>query len=92
MPPFGVYVTKVFIGGEEYCGITNVGRKPTIEGNNPVGVETHVLDFADDVYDRTVEVEFLHWIRQETKFQSIEELKKQLQQDIRIAKIYFGLE
>lgn len=92
LPPFGVYVTKVFIGGEEYCGITNVGRKPTIEGNNPVGVETHVLDFADDVYDRTVEVEFLHWIRQETKFQSIEELKKQLQQDIRIAKIYFGLE
>jgi len=91
LPPFGVYVTKVFIGGEEYCGITNVGCKPTIEGNNPVGVETHVLNFADDVYDTMVEVEFLHWIRQEMKFDSIEALKVQLQQDIRIAKIYFGL-
>lgn len=91
LPPFGVYVTKVFIGGEEYCGITNVGCKPTIEGNNPVGVETHVLNFGDDVYDTMVEVEFLHWIRQEMKFDSIEALKVQLQQDIRIAKIYFGL-
>lgn len=91
LPPFGVYVTKVFIGGEEYCGITNVGCKPTIEGNNPIGVETHVLNFADDVYDTMVEVEFLHWIRQEMKFDSIEALKVQLQQDIRIAKIYFGL-
>lgn len=91
LPPFGVYVTKVFIGGEEYCGVTNVGRKPTIEGDNPVGVETNVLDFSDDVYNSIVEVEFLHGIRGETKFDSIEALKAQLQQDIKIARIYFGL-
>lgn len=91
LPPFGVYITRVFIGGEEYCGITNVGCKPTIEGENPVGVETHVLDFSDDVYDMQVEVEFLHRIRAEEKFGSIEELKAQLQQDIKIAKIYFDL-
>lgn len=91
LPPFGVYVTKVFIGGEEYCGVTNVGRKPTIEGDNPVGVETNVLDFSDDVYNSTVEVEFLHGIRGETKFESIDALKAQLQQDIKIARIYFGL-
>lgn len=91
LPPFGVYVTKVFIGGEEYCGVTNVGRKPTIEGDNPIGVETNVLDFSDDVYNSTVEVEFLHGIRGETKFESIDALKAQLQQDIKIARIYFGL-
>lgn len=91
LPPFGVYITKVLIGGEEYCGITNVGCKPTIEGENPVGVETHVLDFSDDVYDMQVEVEFLHRIRTEEKFGSIGELKAQLQQDIKIAKIYFDL-
>lgn len=91
LPPFGVYITKVLIGGEEYCGITNVGCKPTIEGENPVGVETHVLDFSDDVYDMSVEVEFLHRIRAEVKFQSIDELKAQLQQDIKIANIYFDL-
>lgn len=91
LPPFGVYITKVLIGGEEYCGITNVGCKPTIEGENPVGVETHVLDFSDDVYDMSVEVEFLHRIRAEVKFNSIDELKAQLQQDIKIANIYFDL-
>ena len=79
------------IGGEEYCGITNVGCKPTIEGDNPIGVETHVLDFSDDVYDMAVEVEFLHRIRAEVKFASIDELKAQLQQDIKIARIYFDL-
>lgn len=91
LPPFGVYITKILIGGEEYCGITNVGCKPTIEGVNPIGVETHVLDFSDDVYDMSVEVEFLHRIRAEVKFGSIEELKAQLKQDIKIARIYFDL-
>ena len=91
LPPFGVYITKILIGGEEYCGITNVGCKPTIEGDNPIGVETHVLDFSDDVYDMAVEVEFLHRIRAEVKFASIDELKAQLQQDIKIARIYFDL-
>ena len=91
LPPFGVYITRILIGGEEYCGITNVGCKPTIEGDNPIGVETHVLDFYDDVYDMAVEVEFLHRIRAEVKFASIDELKAQLQQDIKIARIYFDL-
>ena len=91
LPPFGVYITRILIGGEEYCGITNVGCKPTIEGDNPIGVETHVLDFSDDVYDMAVEVEFLHRIRAEVKFASIDELKAQLQQDIKIARIYFDL-
>lgn len=91
LPPFGVYITKILIGGEEYCGVTNVGCKPTIEGVNPVGVETYVLNFSDDVYDMPVEVEFLHRIRAEVKFNSIEELKTQLKQDIKIAEIYFGL-
>ena len=60
-------------------------------GDNPIGVETHVLDFSDDVYDMAVEVEFLHRIRAEVKFASIDELKAQLQQDIKIARIYFDL-
>ena len=54
-------------------------------------VSRHVLDFSDDVYDMAVEVEFLHRIRAEVKFASIDELKAQLQQDIKIARIYFDL-
>ena len=56
LPPFGVYVTEVLIDGKRYRGVTNVGCKPTIEGKNPVGVETHLLEFREDVYDQVVTV------------------------------------
>ena len=89
LPPFGVYVTEVFIGEQKYRGITNVGRKPTIEGKNPVGVETHLLDFAEDVYGKVVTVEFLSRVREERKFASIGKLKEQLQNDIAYGRNYF---
>lgn len=89
LPPFGVYVTEVFIGERKYRGITNVGCKPTIEGKNPVGVETHLLDFAEDVYGKVVTVEFLTRVREERKFASIDKLKEQLQNDIAFGRNYF---
>lgn len=89
LPPFGVYVTEVWIHGKSYRGVTNVGCKPTIEGIRPAGVETHLLDFAEDVYGQTITVEFLHQIRREHKFESIEALKRQMQCDIAEAARYF---
>ncbi|MGN0141106.1 MAG: bifunctional riboflavin kinase/FAD synthetase [Roseburia sp.] len=90
LPPFGVYVTEALIGEQCYRGVTNVGCKPTIAGNNPVGVETHLLDFAGNVYEEFVTVEFLSRVRSEKKFESIDELKKQMQNDIAYARAYFG--
>lgn len=90
LPPNGVYVTVVYIGGHKYRGITNVGHKPTIEGENPVGVETHLLDFAGDVYDKLVTVEFLSRVREERHFASIEDLKEQMQNDIAYRRAYFA--
>ena len=52
LPDFGVYITKVTIDGESYQGVTNVGCKPTIEGKNPIGIETYILDFNQDVYGK----------------------------------------
>ena len=89
LPPNGVYVTEVYISGHKYRGITNVGCKPTIEGKNPIGVETHLLDFAGDVYDRFVTVEFLSRVRGEYKFTSVEALKEQMQNDIAYRRAYF---
>lgn len=89
LPPFGVYVSKVLIDGKEYHGVTNVGRKPTIVGENPVGVETHILDVAQDLYGKEVKVEFLKFVRPEQKFDSVESLKNQMQQDVATAKRYF---
>lgn len=89
LPPNGVYVTEVYIGGHKYRGITNVGHKPTIEGKNPVGVETHLLDFVGDVYDKVVTVEFISRVREERHFASIEALKEQMQNDIAYRRAYF---
>ncbi len=82
LPPFGVYATKILVKDKEYFGVTNVGRKPTIAGNNPVGVETYIIDFSQDVYDEIVTVMFIEFIRPEKKFDSIDDLKYQMSADI----------
>ena len=89
LPPFGVYVSEVAIGEERYQGVTNVGCNPTKEGNNPVGVETYLLDFHENVYDRIVTVEFISKIRAEHKFENIEALKEQMENDIAYTEAYF---
>jgi len=91
LPAFGVYITKVTIDGIVYQGVTNVGRKPTIEGENPVGIETHILDFRQDVYDKVVIVTFIKKIRDEQKFANLEGLLAQLRLDVNEAKYYFSL-
>lgn len=90
LPPNGVYITEVYIDEQRYRGITNVGCKPTIEGKNPVGVETHLLDFRGDVYDKLVTVEFICRVREERRFESIHALKEQMQNDIAFGRAYFS--
>lgn len=82
LPPFGVYTARVEIDGNIYDGIANIGCKPTIAGDNPVGVETHLFDFKGDLYGRHAKVSLLKWVREERKFQSISELKTQMEKDI----------
>ncbi|MBS5063969.1 MAG: bifunctional riboflavin kinase/FAD synthetase [Hungatella hathewayi] len=81
LPPFGVYVSRVLIDGTYYGGITNIGKKPTVEGEYPVGVETFVFDFDRDIYGKNIEVQLLHFERPEQKFASLEDLKRQLEKD-----------
>ncbi len=92
LPPFGVYVTKTTVfdkDGQVYGGITNVGCKPTIEGVNPVGVETHLFGFDDQIYGARIKVEFLDMVRPEQKFHSLEELKEQMLKDIQYGEKYY---
>lgn len=88
LPPNGVYVTEVWIGGQKYRGVTNVGCKPTIEGDNPIGVETHVLDFTENIYNQLVTVEFMDRVREERRFESVGQLKQQMIKDIAFAGNY----
>ena len=91
LPKYGVYITKVTIDGIVYHGITNVGCKPTIEGENPVGIETHILDFKQDVYDKVIIITFIKKIREEQKFSNLESLLEQIRLDVNEARYYFSL-
>lgn len=82
VPEFGVYISKVWICDTPYYGISNLGVKPTIKGNHQVGLETHILDFDGALYGKNVKTQLLSFIRSERKFDSVEELKKQIQKDI----------
>lgn len=89
LPPNGVYVTEVLVDGKNYMGVTNVGCKPTVSEENVVGVETFIDNFDQDLYGEKIVVSFLEYIRPEMKFASIEELKAQMESDIKVARKYY---
>jgi len=89
LPPFGVYAVLVEVDGVKHKGIANVGVKPTIGRQNPAGVETFIFDFDRELYGKTVKVYFLHCIRREQKFDSINKLKEQINVDLENTKDYF---
>ena len=83
IPKIGVYLVKVKLNLQEYYGLTNIGVRPTVNSNlQDISIETHILDFNENIYDSPIQIEFLSKIREEKKFKSIEELKKQVFDDI----------
>ena len=91
LPPFGVYYSDVLIGEKKYCGMTNIGIKPTVSEEKRVTVETYLYDFRDDIYGETATVQLLTHRRPEMKFRSLEELKRTMEQDIQAGRIYHGI-
>jgi riboflavin kinase/FMN adenylyltransferase len=89
IPKNGVYVTGTLIEGEWRRSVTNVGVRPTFEANTEPSVETFVLNWTGDLYGDVVRVRFLHRLRDERKFTSIEELKAQIEKDVERAQSYF---
>lgn len=81
LPEFGVYLSKVIIDGSIYDGITNIGRKPTIEGERPAGVETYIYGLDEDLYGKWIEVRLIGFLRPERRFDNVEALKKQVLND-----------
>ncbi|MBR4022707.1 MAG: bifunctional riboflavin kinase/FAD synthetase [Ruminococcus sp.] len=85
IPAFGVYCSKTTVCGREYASVTNIGVKPTVERDIKPLAETHILDFSGDLYGETAEVSLINFIRGERKFAGIDELKKQISDDIKEA-------
>ena len=85
LPPDGVYVVRARVAGTALCGVANVGFNPTF-GNRTRTVETHLLDFAGDLYGRRLEIAFLAYLRGERKFQDVAALVAQVRADIAAAR------
>lgn len=83
LPPCGVYFSGIRVDGNYYRGISNIGYKPTVkEVAKRLGIETYLYDFDGDVYGKEIVVELYTFRRPEQKFDSLEALQKQVQEDI----------
>ncbi len=88
LPPNGVYYTLNLLQGRKIPGVTNIGCKPTVNGRFK-GVETYLYDTQGDLYALPVETQLLHFVRPERKFDSVDELRKQLEKDRQSGREYF---
>lgn len=84
IPADGVYATRVWLNGVPYSSMTNIGVRPTV-GGGLRRIETHIIDFAGNIYGKMLKLEFIAPIRSEMKFESLEELKQQLDHDKEMA-------
>jgi riboflavin kinase/FMN adenylyltransferase len=90
IPAHGVYATRVTVAGKRYAAATHIGPNPTFDPLGPPKVETHIIDFNGDLYDRPLAIEFVDGIRTITRFSSVDELIAQLHFDIDAARRLTG--
>jgi riboflavin kinase/FMN adenylyltransferase len=81
LPPDGVYVSQTHIDNQSYPSVTNIGRRPTFDSKERT-VEVYLLDYDGDLYGRELKIDILERLRGEKKFDTPEELKKQMAQDV----------
>jgi len=80
IPLDGVYIVKSYLDGKEVFGMMNIGTNPTVDGKERT-IETYFLDFEGDLYDKEIRIHFLHRIRPEEKFDSLDALKEEIKND-----------
>jgi riboflavin kinase / FMN adenylyltransferase len=85
-PPSGVYAVHARLGEQRWRGVANLGSRPTVAGGNgALKLEVHLLDFHEEIYGAPMTVQFLQHLRPELKFDSLEELREQIERDITAA-------
>ena len=89
IPRSGVYVTATLIDRQWRRSVTNIGIRPTFGSDNESSVETYVMNWSGDLYGDVVRVRFLHRLRAEQKFNSVDALKSQIKSDVAWAEKYF---
>ena len=91
MPENGVYTAWLYLDGgkRRLACVLNQGRHPTVPEGPPT-IEAHALDFSGDLYGQEAEAEYLEFLRPETAFASLEELKAQIGRDCARARAWFA--
>ena len=90
LPGNGVYATLALFEGKSHPAVTNLSTRPTVSGAG-LSVETHLLDNTPEAPPSSLELQFLHGLRDEHKFASVDELRKQIANDIQRTLRFFGL-
>lgn len=90
IPKRGVYATVCKIDGKSYVGVSNVGIRPSVSDNHRVNCETYIIDFDRFIYGQKITVEFHKYLRDEQKFESLDDLKEQIKRDRDAAISYFS--
>jgi riboflavin kinase / FMN adenylyltransferase len=88
-PRAGVYITATLLAGRWRGSVTNIGTRPTFGEHADSSVETHVIGWTGNLYGDVVRVRFLHRLRDERKFESVDQLKSQIEYDVSCARHYF---
>lgn len=86
LPKYGVYATRASFNGEKLMGVTSVGVRPTFETTTQANIETLLLDFDDNIYHENLTVEFIEYLRPEIKYERVQDLIDQIEQDKREAR------
>ncbi len=89
IPKDGVYVVRSRFKNRTLTGMLNIGNKPTVDGNSK-SMEVHFFNFNEDLYGKTLKIEFLKRLRDERKFEGLDNLKSQLQLDMREAQSFIA--
>ena len=86
VPKNGVYYTITKVKDKKYVSVTNIGFKPSVQESNVVSVETHILDYIQSIYDQQITIIFIDRIRDEKKFNHLNDLIDQISKDIEIVR------
>lgn len=86
LPPNGVYAVKITMGNKKLFGVMNIGVRPTIGNSTKITPEVFIFDFNEDIYGKELNINFIERIRDEKKFNSLDELKNQINNDIKKSK------
>lgn len=88
LPAYGVFGTLSEIDGRNVKGLTNIGQRPSVDNYNYVTIETFLLDYSGDLYDKTIALEIHAFIRGVKKFNGLDEVKAQVNKDIQSIRDY----